>query len=502
MDAFLTAFDNVTGAIVGFLWHDNICWVVLAIGVFFTVMTGGVQFRKIPEMFRLLFKADKNETDKDKGLSNFQALMITVGGRVGTGNIAGTATAIFAGGPGAIFWMWMSALVGAASAFIECTLAQIYKDRTPDGKFIGGQAYYAEKGLGWKWYGTMIAVISIVSGILGSPCVQSNVIAESVSTALNVPMWTVGLAVTIVLAAVIFGGIQRIADAAGKIVPVMCIVYLLISIVLIAANISKLPGVIGLIFSSAFNPKSMFGGMIGTALVWGMRRGIYSNEAGQGTGTAAAAAVDADHPIEQGLIQALSVFIDTLSVCSISAFCILITGCYNVSGPDGALLVEKLPNVPDGIAYVQCAISSLIPFGQYIIAFLITTFAFTSLMSYYLEGEVAFIYITDKHTKKYRNLAITILRIIFLALVFVSSSWPSYRVWNVTDIGGGLLTWAHLALIVIISGPAIKALRDYDKQRKAGIASPVFDPVALNIKNAELWTEINKEKGRVRSNID
>ena len=502
MDAFLTAFDNVTGAIVGFLWHDNICWVVLAIGVFFTVMTGGVQFRKIPEMFRLLFKADKNETDKDKGLSNFQALMITVGGRVGTGNIAGTATAIFAGGPGAIFWMWMSALVGAASAFIECTLAQIYKDRTPDGKFIGGQAYYAEKGLGWKWYGTMFAVISIVSGILGSPCVQSNVIAESVSTAFNVPMWTVGLAVTIVLAAVIFGGIQRIADAAGKIVPVMCIVYLLISIVLIAANISKLPGVIGLIFSSAFNPKSMFGGMIGTALVWGMRRGIYSNEAGQGTGTAAAAAVDADHPIEQGLIQALSVFIDTLGVCSISAFCILITGCYNVSGPDGALLVENLPNVPDGIAYVQCAISSLIPFGQYIIAFLITTFAFTSLMSYYLEGEVAFIYITDKHTRKYRNLAITILRVIFLALVFVSSSWPSYRVWNVTDIGGGLLTWAHLALIVIISGPAIKALRDYDKQRKAGIASPVFDPVALNIKNAELWTEINKEKGRVKSNID
>ena len=297
MDTFLTAFDNVTGAIVGFLWHDNICWVVLAIGAFFTIMTGGVQFRKIPEMFRLLFQADKSKTDKKKGLSNFQALMITVGGRVGTGNIAGTATAIFAGGPGAIFWMWMSALVGAASAYIECTLAQIYKDRTPDGKFIGGQAYYAEKGLGWKWYGTMIAVVSIVSGILGSPCVQSNVIAESVSTALNVPMWTVGLAVTIVLAAVIFGGIQRIADAASKIVPVMCIVYLLISIVLIAANISKLPGVIGLIFSSAFDPKSMFGGMIGTALVWGMRRGIYSNEAGQGTGTAAAAAVDADHPI-------------------------------------------------------------------------------------------------------------------------------------------------------------------------------------------------------------
>ena len=502
MDTFLTAFDNVTGAIVGFLWHDNICWVVLAIGAFFTIMTGGVQFRKIPEMFRLLFQADKSKTDKKKGLSNFQALMITVGGCVGTGNIAGTATAIFAGGPGAIFWMWMSALVGAASAFIECTLAQIYKDRTPDGKFIGGQAYYAEKGLGWKWYGTMIAVVSIVSGILGSPCVQSNVIAESVSTALNVPMWTVGLAVTIVLAAVIFGGIQRIADAASKIVPVMCIVYFLISIVLIAANISKLPGVIGLIFSSAFDPKSMFGGMIATALVWGMRRGIYSNEAGQGTGTAAAAAVDADHPIEQGLVQALSVFIDRLGVCSISAFCILITGCYNVSGPDGALLVENLPNVPDGIAYVQYAISSLIPFGQYIIAFLITTFAFTSLMSYYLEGEVAFIYITDKHTKKYRNLAITILRIIFLALVFVSSSWPSYRVWNVTDIGGGLLTWAHLALIVIISRPAIKALRDYDKQRKAGISSPVFDPVALNIKNAELWTEINKEKGRERSNID
>lgn len=493
MEAFLNAFDNITGTIVGIVWHDNICWVLLAIGLFFTAVTRGVQFRRIPRMIKLLFHS--GDTDKKKGISNLEALMLAVGGRVGTGNIAGTATAIFMGGPGAIFWMWMSAILGAASAFIECTLAQIYKTRNADGSYIGGQAYYAERALGIKWFGTVMAVILVLSNVFGNPCVQSNTISTAVATAFHIPAWVVGLLIAGGMALVVFGGIHRLADLAGKIVPVMCIVYLGIALILIGANISKLPGAIGLIFSSAFNPRSAMGGMMGAALTWGVRRGIYSNEAGQGTGTAPAAAVDADNPCDQGLVQALSVYIDTLVVCSISALCMLCTNSFNVLGADGNMLVENLPGVVDGIPYIQIAVDSVLPFGQVIVAFLITTFAFTSLMSYYLEAEIHIVYLASRLPAAAQKVILNALRLCFLFMVFISSSWPVTRVWNITDIGGGILTWAHLALIVIICGPAVKALRSYDKQCKEGVEHPVFDPVGLGIKNADLWIEINREKG-------
>ena len=495
MDAFLTAFDNITGAIVGIVWHDNICWVLLGIGLLFTILTRGVQFRRIPQMFKLLFKAN-NTSDRKKGISNFDALMIAVGGRVGTGNIAGIATALVMGGPGAVFWIWMSAILGAASAFIECTLAQIYKTRRPDGTYIGGQAYYAEKALGIKWFGTVMAVILVMTNVFGNPCVQSNTISVAVANAFSIPAWSVGLVIAVGMAFIAFGGVRRLADVAGKLTPIMCVAYLLIAIVLVGVNITKLPGVFGLIFSSAFNPQSAFGGMMGAALVWGMRRGIYSNEAGQGTGTAPAAAMDAEHPCDQGLVQALSVYIDTLVVCTLSALCMLCTNCYNVLGPDGTFLVENLPGVADGIPYIQYAVDSVLPFGQAIVAFIVTIFAFTSLMSYYLEAEIHISYLTSKLPVAVQKIILNVLRLCFLFMVFISSSWPITRVWNITDIGGGILTWFHLTLLVIICPPVIKALRDYDRQRKAGIEHPVFDPVALGIKNADLWTEINREKGR------
>ena len=287
-------------------------------------------------------------------------------------------------------------MLGAASAFIECTLAQIYKTRSEDGTYIGGQAYYAERALGIKWFGTAMAVILVGSNVFGNPCVQSNTISTAVANAFQIPAWIVGLAIAGAMALVVFGGIRRLAALAEKIVPTMCIVYLTIAVILIGANFAKLPGAIGLIFSSAFNPRSAFGGMMGTALVWGVRRGVYSNEAGQGTGTAPAAAADADNPCDQGLVQALSVYIDTLVVCTISALCMLCTNCYNVLGVDGSMVVEYLPGLPDGIPYVQSAIASVLPLGEIIVAFLITTFAFTSLMSYYLEAEIHIEYLTMK----------------------------------------------------------------------------------------------------------
>lgn len=501
MEFFMEKFDDILNFLIGIVWHDSLCFVLLGVGLLFTILTRGVQFRMIPQMFRLLFKNKNKDTSADgkKGISNFEAFMITVGGRVGTGNIAGVATAIFAGGPGAIFWMWMTAIVGAASAFIECTLAQIYKERTPDGKYIGGLSYYAEKGLGIKWFGTFFAVIMVISNIFGNPCIQANTIADAVNTSLGVPTWVVGIAIAAIMAVIIFGGIQRTAEVASKLTPFMVILYFTLSLILIFANLSKLPGVVSLVFTSAFSTRSAFGGLLGSAMIWGVRRGAFSNEAGQGTGTAAAAAVDADNPCEQGLIQALSVYIDTLVVCSITAFSVLISDCYNVTDNAGGFLVENLPGVSDGIPYVQYAINTVLSFGAHLVTLLVIVFAFTSLMSYYLEAETCYIYMTDKYAKAHRKLAITLMRVFFTIMIFVSSSWPSMRVWNLTDFFGGLLAWAHLLLITALCGPAVKAIRDYDKQRKAGIEIPVFDPVALNIKNAGIWTEINKEKGRKRT---
>lgn len=494
-------FDSVLDVLIGIVWHDSLCFVLLGVGLLFTILTRGVQFRLFPHMFKVLFKNKDKDTSADakKGISNFEAFMITVGGRVGTGNIAGVATAIFAGGPGAIFWMWMTAVVGAASAFIECTLAQIYKERTPDGHYIGGLSYYAEKGLGIKWFGTFFAVIMVVSNIFGNPCIQSNVIADAVNTSLGIPTWVAGAGIAAIMAIIIFGGVQRIADAAGKLTPFMCFAYLALSLGLLAANITELPGVVALIFTSAFDPRAAFGGLMGSALIWGVRRGAFSNEAGQGTGTAAAAAVDADNPCEQGLIQALSVYVDTLVVCSITAFSVLISGCYNVTDGASGFLVENLPGVADGIPYVQYAANTILSFGAHIVTVLVIIFAFTSLMSYYLEAETCYIYMTDKYAKSHRTLAITAMRIFFVIMVFLASTWPSMRVWNLTDFFGGLLAWAHLLLITALCGPAVKAIRDYDKQRKAGIECPVFDPIALKIKNADLWVEINQEKGRKRT---
>lgn len=491
MESFMEAFDSVIYAILGVVWHDAVCWYNLAVGLLFTVLLLGAQYRYLPRSIKMIFSSRKSESNK--GISNWSGLMMTVGGRVGTGNIVGVAAAIAAGGPGAVFWMWMVALLGSGAAFVESTLAQIYKSRSEDGQFFGGQSYYAEKTLGIKWYAGVIAVILMLANVFGNPTVQSNTIASTVASALNISPVIVGAVVTILLGFIVFGGIRRLSDFANKLVPVMCVLYLVIAVVLVITNVTKVPAVIALIFRSAFQTKSALGGMMGMALSWGVRRGIYSSEAGQGAGSAAAAAVDANHPCEQGMAQALSVFVDTIVICTLTAICILVTGCYNITGPDGAVLVENLPGV-DSAAFVQSAVSTVLPFGQYIVAALLSVFAFTSLMGYYYQAETAFQFMTRKFSSVGQKAGLNVMRCVFLFMVFIASAWTSQRVWNLCDVGGGLLTWSHLTLILIICGPAVKALRDYDRQLKAGVVSPVFDPVKLNIKNADLWVEINAER--------
>lgn len=491
MGAFMEKFDSVVGFLLGIVWHDSCVWLLLGAGLLFTILTRGIQFRGLWKGIQLIIHPPKTE-DEDKGISGVKALLTTVGGRVGTGNIAGVAVAISLGGPGAVFWMWMEALLGGASAFIESTLAQIYKSVDKDGQYVGGQSYYAEKALGLKWYGGFVAAIVVVANMFGNPGVQANTIASTVSTAFHIPPIVIAVVLAATLLFITFGGIRRIANANAKVVPGMCIAYLVLALILVIANITKVPAAIALIFNSALNPRSALGGLVGSALAWGVRRGVYSNEAGQGAGSAAAAAAACNHPVEQGLLQACSVFVDTIVICSITAFSIIVTGMYNVVGPDGAFIVENLPGVDAGAPYMQYALESVLPFGAVILALLLTVFAFTSLLNYYIQAETAFVYLTWKMNKNLQKTCLVVMRVFYAVCVFFGSVWPAQRIWNLSDIAGGLLTWSHLVLILIICKPALTALRDYDAQRKAGIANPTFSPAKLGIKNAEVWDNMKK----------
>lgn len=288
-------------------------------------------------MLRLLFDGKSS----DKGVSSFQAFAIAISGRIGTGNIAGVATAIAMGGPGAVFWMWVIAFLGSASAFVEATLGQVYK-QVINGQYRGGPAYYIEKGLGIKWYAILFAIATVLSTAIFLPGVQSNSIALSMQNAFDVPVAYTGAGIVILLGLIIFGGVKRIGKVAEIVVPFMAGGYILMAIVIMILNLSEIPSVFSLIVRSAFDLEPAFGGIFGMAVAWGVKRGIYSNEAGQGTAPHAAAA-EVSYPAKQGLVQAFSVFVDTLFVCTATAFMILFTGKYIVASPSGGFLVENIP---------------------------------------------------------------------------------------------------------------------------------------------------------------
>jgi len=377
------------------IWSDALVFLCVATGVYFSVATRFLQIRYIKEMVRLLFDGKASK----EGVSSFQAFTIAISGRVGTGNIVGVATAIAMGGPGAIFWMWTIALLGAGSAFIEATLGQIFKV-VKDGQFRGGPAYYIEKGLGVRWYAMLFAIATILSTALFLPGVQSNSIALSMFTAFEVPVWITGAIVTVLLGMIIFGGVKRIGRVAEVVVPFMAGAYILMGIIIIGMNITEVPAIFGLIFRSAFDLEPLFGGIFGMAISWGVKRGIYSNEAGQGTAPHAAAAAEVSHPVKQGLVQAFSVYIDTIFVCTTTALIILFTGQYNVQNPDGGFLVENIPNVGPG-AFTGMAIGTHFPaIGNGFVAIALLFFAFTTIMAYYYIAETHLTYLNQKVTNK------------------------------------------------------------------------------------------------------
>jgi len=480
-------FDQIINFLNDIIWSDVFIILCIGTGLYFSFMTKFLQVRYFKDMIKLLF----TEGSSDKGVSPFQAFSIAIAGRVGTGNIAGVATAIAMGGPGAVFWMWVIAFLGASTAFIEATLGQIYKVYV-NGEYKGGPAYYIEKGLGSKVYACVFAIATIIGCLIFLPGVQSNSIAEGMHNAFKIPHLLTGIGVAVLLALVVFGGAKRIGKVAEIIVPFMAGAYILMAVVIISFNISDVPKIFNLIISSALSFDATFGAIVGSAISWGVKRGIYSNEAGQGTAPHAAAAAATSHPAKQGLVQAFSVYIDTLFVCSATAFIILFTQKYNVidsvksSESDTTYIVEHLPGIKEGAAYTQHAVSVYFPsIGSEFVAIALFLFAFTTAMAYYFIAESNYYYLS-----KYKKNVVLLwtMRLAFLASVIYGAVSDGGNAWKIGDIGVGLMAWLNIIAIILLRKPALKALKDYQEQKKKGL-NPVFDPEKLGISNTTEWND-------------
>ncbi|MEH0688406.1 alanine:cation symporter family protein [Vibrio cholerae] len=484
----------------GIIWSPALIYLCLGAGLFYSIMTRFVQVRHFTEMWRLLLSGKSSS----KGISSFQALAVSLSGRVGTGNIAGVAAAIGFGGPGAVFWMWTVAFFGAATAYAESTLAQIYKEED-NGEFRGGPAYYIEKAMGQKWYAWIFAVATIFACGFLLPGVQSNSIGNAVEAAfgsgdmIETAIGTfsfakilTGTLISIILAFIIFGGVKRIASFTQIVVPFMALAYIVTAFIIILLNIGEVPRIFSMIIGDAFTPMAGVGAAIG----WGVKRGVYSNEAGQGTGPHAAAAASVEHPAQQGLVQSFSIYIDTLLVCSATAFMILITGAYNVHGAEGFIIQNVAADIAaNGPVFTQMAIESALPgIGKPFIAIALFFFAFTTILAYYYIAETNVAYIR-RHFKV--DGLMFILKVALIAVVFYGTVKTANLAWAMGDVGVGLMAWLNIVGILIIffmSKPALKALNDYEEQQKQGVEEYTFNPVKLGIKGADYWEEKYRRK--------
>ena len=445
------------------IWGYVLIAALIICGIWFTWKTRGVQFRMVGEMIRLLTDSATSGTDslsdKDKNhkhISSFQAFAVSVATRVGTGNLAGVATAIAIGGPGAVFWMWVIALIGSATAFIESTLGQLYKQRHKD-SFIGGPAYYIEKGLHCKWMAYLFAVLITITFGLSYNSIQSNTICGAMQEAFGWNPLIVGGILSVVALIIIFGGLHRIANVSAVLVPLMAIGYFILVVVIIIMNIQLIPHVMKVILTSAFGLEQGVGGAIGATIMNGVKRGLFSNEAGEGSAPNVAATATVSHPVKQGLIQALGVFTDTLLVCSCTAFMILISGLYNT------------PEL-NGIALTQAALNSEIgAIGPTFIAIAILLFAFSSIIGNYYYGEANIRFMTSS------NAVLTVYRLFSGGVLVMFGAMASLEiVWNLGDLCMALLTACNLVAIISLGKYAFRLLDDYRQQKRRGIKEPVF----------------------------
>ena len=465
----MTNFLNIIEGTSNFLYSYILIFMLIVLGLYFTYKTNFVQFRYISEMF-LLLKDSGTSNGEEEHVSSFQAFCISTASRVGTGNLAGIAIAISIGGPGAIFWMWLIALIGAGSSFVESTLAQIYKEKEHGSNFRGGPAYYMEKGLKQKWMGVLFSILITISFGLIFNSVQSNTISLAMNESFGISRFLIGIILMILTAVIIFGGVQRVAKVSSIIVPVMAIAYIAVALFVVLKNITSIPAIISLIFEHAFGFKQVGGGGIGGMILIGIKRGLFSNEAGMGSAPNAAATANVSHPVKQGLIQTLAVFNDTLLICSCTAFIILISD------------VDLSSNLT-GIQLTQAALSSQVgSWGSTFISICIFLFAFSSVVGNYYYGESNIAFLTDK------KIYLFLYRISVSAMVFFGSIASLEIVWNLADIFMALMAITNLVAIALLGKIAFKTLDDYINQKKSGIKDPAFSASSIpELENVEEW---------------
>ncbi len=466
---FIESFIDQTNNI---LWGYVMIASLIGCAVYFTLRGKFVQFTMIGEMFRQLINSSERHIDNGhKHISPFEAFVVSLASRVGTGNLAGVATAIAVGGAGAVFWMWVIALIGAANAFVESTLAQLYKKRSDD-SFIGGPAYYIMQGLKCRPMAILFSVLTIVTFGFAFNTVQSNTICEAFQNAFGVDNLYMGIFLTATTLLIIFGGIQRIAKVSSVVVPIMAVGYIILAFTVVLLNITQLPEVITLIIKNAFGMEQVVGGGMGAAVMQGIKRGLFSNEAGMGSAPNAAATASTSHPVKQGLIQTLGVFTDTLIICSSTAFIILMSGVHIEGGLDGVQLTQEALTAEIGSA------------GRIFVANAIFFFAFSSIFGNYYYGEANIRFITKS------RLALNIYRVIVGAMVMGGAMMSLKMVWSLADVTMALMTLCNLVAIVLLGGKAMTLLEDYRSQRKRGI-DPIFKKSQVkefaNDENIECW---------------
>ncbi|MBQ8712145.1 MAG: alanine:cation symporter family protein [Prevotella sp.] len=438
------------------LWGYVIIIALVGCGLWFTWRTRFVQFRMVGEMLRLLTDSPVKPEGGKKHISSFQAFAVSLASRVGTGNLAGVATAIAMGGPGAVFWMWLMALVGAATSFVESTLGQLFKRHHED-SFIGGPAYYIEQGLHCRWMAVLFAVLITVSFGLANNSVQTNTICGAMQGAFGWNPTVVGVVLMVLTLVIVFGGIQRIARVSSILVPVMAVGYFVLAVVIVIMNIQLVPHVLRVIVDSAFGLQQAVGGTVGAAIMNGVKRGLFSNEAGEGSAPNAAATATVSHPVKQGLIQSLGVFTDTLLVCSCTAFIILISGVYD--NPE-----------LNGIVLTQTALESEVgSWGPVFIAVAIFLFAYSSIIGNYYYGEANVRFMTGNPR------AVTLFRVLSGGVMVMFGALVSLEtVWSIIDLCMALLTACNLVAIILLGKYAFRLLDDYRRQKRQGISSPTF----------------------------
>ncbi|MFS0576160.1 alanine/glycine:cation symporter family protein [Sporosarcina sp. 179-K 3D1 HS] len=454
----------LVGPLNNFIWTYILIALLLVLGVYFTIRTNFVQIRLFGEMFRLI--VEKKESND--GVSPFQAFTISAASRVGTGNVAGVALAIGIGGPGAVFWMWIIAIIGMATAFVESTLAQVYKVRDGD-TFRGGPAYYIQKALGKRKLGVVFAVLLTMSFGFVFNSVQSNTISQSFVDVFGVPNWVVGIFLVILTAFIVFGGVKRIVKVTQAIVPIMATFYIILALFIVAINITQIPAMFFLIFEHAFGLKEFVGGGVGAAMMQGIRRGLFSNEAGMGSVPNAAATANVSHPAKQGLVQSLGVFFDTIIICSATAFIILLGGLYETGEQNGILLTQASMAVHVG------------SWAPYFVAIAIMFFAFSSIVGNYYYGETNIEFINAN-----KNWMV-LYRILVLGMVFFGAMAKVGVVWDMADLFMGFMAIINLVVIVLLGRVAFKVLQDFTAQRRQGL-NPVFKADSIpGLKGAECW---------------